>query len=74
MRVNEVPADCWIIINDCVSQDYEVGSILAAHCDCTAGAGETCTHVSAVLYALAYAREICLGKRVNYYFWNARFL
>lgn len=65
MSVNDPPAECWIIISDAETEDEEAGSILAAHCDCTAGAGETCTHVSAVLYALSYAQEICLGKEVS---------
>lgn len=64
MTVNQPPAECWVIVNDNDNDYYERGEILAAHCDCPAGPGETCSHVSAVLYALSYAREICLGKKV----------
>ncbi|XP_058824096.1 uncharacterized protein LOC131684874 [Topomyia yanbarensis] len=65
MSVGEAPAECWIIVNDNDSEEQALGTVLAAHCDCTAGAGETCSHVSAILYALSYAREICLGKHLS---------
>ena len=29
------------------------GRILAAHCDCMAGLGETCSHVASLLWAIA---------------------
>ncbi|XP_062704872.1 uncharacterized protein LOC115267337 [Aedes albopictus] len=65
MRINDSPAECWILIqNECVD-GHDVGEIRSAHCDCTAGAGETCTHVAAVLYALSYARETCMGKQIS---------
>ena len=28
------------------------GKILAAHCDCVAGLGETCSHVASLLFAI----------------------
>ncbi|XP_062554336.1 uncharacterized protein LOC134219578 [Armigeres subalbatus] len=67
MNLSDPPAECWVIINNsCDVDDVEdVGSIESAHCDCTAGAGETCSHVAATLYALSYAREICLGRRLS---------
>lgn len=64
MSVNEPPAECWLLVQDEDTDEHETGTIISAHCDCTAGAGETCTHVAAVLYALSFAREICLGKQV----------
>ena len=29
------------------------GKILAAHCDCMAGLGETCSHMASLLWAVA---------------------
>ncbi|XP_062545957.1 uncharacterized protein LOC134212265 [Armigeres subalbatus] len=65
MRINEPPATCWILVQNEAGDGNEVGDILCAHCDCTAGAGETCSHVAAVLYALNFARETCLGKQIS---------
>lgn len=67
MNLGDPPAECWVIIDDTCGEDEgdNVGSIESAHCDCTAGAGETCSHVAATLYALSYAREICLGRQVK---------
>lgn len=65
MRLNDPPAECWILIQAVKSLEKEPGEIHSAHCDCTAGAGETCTHVAAILYALCYARETCLDKKVH---------
>lgn len=64
MRINDPPAECWILIQDEACDGKNPGEILTAHCDCTAGAGETCSHVAAVLYALNFVRETCLGQRV----------
>ena len=33
------------------------GKILAAHCDCTAGLGESCSHVSSLLWVVATGVE-----------------
>ncbi|XP_021694128.1 uncharacterized protein LOC110674231 [Aedes aegypti] len=65
MRVNDPAAECWILIQNESVDGHDVGEIRSAHCDCTAGAGETCSHVAAVLYALSYARETCLGKQIS---------
>ncbi|XP_065088846.1 uncharacterized protein LOC135710255 [Ochlerotatus camptorhynchus] len=46
MRMNEPLLISWIIIQP-------NGSILSAHCTCVAGVSETCSHVSALLFALA---------------------
>ena len=35
----------------------EDGKILAAHCDCMAGLGETCSHVSSILWVIAVGVE-----------------
>ena len=34
------------------------GSILAAHCNCMAGLGESCSHIGAVLFYIEYATRI----------------
>ena len=41
-RLNDKPHTPWII-------SMVDGKILAAHCDCMAGLGETCSHVSSLL-------------------------
>ncbi|KAJ8910241.1 hypothetical protein NQ315_002565 [Exocentrus adspersus] len=46
-RMSEASLKLWIIIN-------EDGSIECAHCTCIADAGEVCSHVGAVLFALEY--------------------
>ena len=33
------------------------GKILTAHCDCKAGLGETCSHVSSLLWVVAVGTE-----------------
>lgn len=43
--MNETPLNCWLI---CKPE----GKIVIAHCDCVAGLGETCTHVSSVFFAI----------------------
>lgn len=45
MRLNEKPLQPWVII-------AKNGDVVAAHCDCMAGLGETCTHVGAVLFKI----------------------
>ncbi|XP_029713264.2 uncharacterized protein LOC109424817 [Aedes albopictus] len=65
MRLSDPPAECWILIQAVKSTSKEPGEIHSAHCGCTAGAGETCSHVAAVLYALCYARETCLDKKIS---------
>lgn len=48
MRVNDIPHHSWI----CISSD---GVIIAAHCDCMAGLGESCSHVAALLFKIEAA-------------------
>ncbi|XP_063765902.1 uncharacterized protein LOC134882223 [Eleginops maclovinus] len=44
-RLNESQLKPWVVVrND--------GVVLGAHCNCTAGLGESCSHVSAVLFSL----------------------
>ena len=34
------------------------GNTLAAHCNCMAGLGESCSHIDAVLFYIEYATRI----------------
>ena len=49
-RLNEKPLTPWIV-------SMTDGKILAAHCDCMAGLGETCSHVSSLLWVIAVGAE-----------------
>ncbi|XP_014673897.1 PREDICTED: uncharacterized protein LOC106814124 [Priapulus caudatus] len=42
-RPRETPLKPWLIAE-------KTGKILCGHCDCVAGIGETCTHISALLF------------------------
>ncbi|XP_021355877.1 uncharacterized protein LOC110451965 [Mizuhopecten yessoensis] len=44
-RLSDTPLTPWIIIQT-------DGKVLAAHCNCMAGLGESCTHVAALLYSI----------------------
>ena len=44
-RTSEKPFTPWIIAE-------ENGKVLAGHCDCMAGLGETCSHVASLLFAI----------------------
>ena len=43
--MREKPLTPWVVA-ECT------GKILAAHCDCVAGLGETCSHVASLLFAI----------------------
>ena len=47
MRINEPDLHVWIITN-------KTSDILASHCKCMAGLGETCSHAAAVLFLCEY--------------------
>ncbi|XP_072385975.1 uncharacterized protein [Diabrotica undecimpunctata] len=49
-KMNEPSLQAWVLCN----QD---GSVETGHCTCMAGAGEVCSHVVAILYALQYIAE-----------------
>ncbi|XP_060078126.1 uncharacterized protein LOC132557634 [Ylistrum balloti] len=57
-RMNEAPLQPWVIANS-------DGTILAAHCTCMAGLGETCTHVGALLFWIEAAVKIRNSKTVT---------
>ena len=43
--MSEKPLTPWVVA-ECARK------ILAAHCDCVAGLGETCSHVASLLFAI----------------------
>lgn len=45
MRMSDKPLTPWII-------SHKDGKVLAAHCDCMAGLGESCSHVASLLWAV----------------------
>lgn len=49
-KMSEKPLTPWIIAQD-------DGRILAAHCDCMAGIGETCSHVASLLWVIGVGVE-----------------
>ena len=49
-KLSEKPLTPWIIAMD-------DGRILAAHCDCMAGLGETCSHVVSLLWVIGMGVE-----------------
>ena len=49
-KLNEKPLTPWFL-------SLVDGKILAAHCDCMAGLGETCSHVSSLLWVIAVGIE-----------------
>ncbi|XP_057306788.1 uncharacterized protein LOC130644983 isoform X2 [Hydractinia symbiolongicarpus] len=52
-RTNDKPHQPWVALN-------QSGSVLAAHCSCMAGLGETCSHVAATLYKIEAAVRLGL--------------
>ena len=48
--MSEKPLTHWIIA-------HEGGRILAGHCDCMAGLGETCLHVASLLWVIELGVE-----------------
>ena len=49
--MNDTPLSPWIIVE-------KSGNVLAAHCNCMAGLGESCSHIGAVLFYTEYATRI----------------
>ena len=57
-RLSAKPLKPWILAE-------KGGRILAAHCDCMAGLGETCTHVAALLFAIEATVKVRDSKTVT---------
>lgn len=51
MKLNEPPLHPWVAVN-------RDGSVQVAHCNCMAGMGEACSHVSATLFHLLAQAEM----------------
>ena len=56
--LNKAPLRPWVIAES-------DGQICCAHCNCMAGLGETCSHVSALLFYLEAAARIRDQKTVT---------
>ena len=56
--MNETPLHPWLIAE-------KNGKILAGHCNCMAGLGESCTHVAALPFAIEAAVRIRETKTVT---------
>ena len=54
--LSEAPLSSWIIIIE------EDGEVYCAHCTCMAGLGETCTHVTAILFYLEALSRIKVAR------------
>ena len=57
-RLSAKPLKPWILAE-------KGGRILAAHCDCMAGLGKTCTHVAALLFAIEATVKVRDSKTVT---------
>ena len=55
---NKAPLQPWVITEI-------TGKVLSGHCDCMAGLGEVCTHVSAMLFAMEAIIKIRNNKTVT---------
>ena len=69
-RVTEKPHHPWVAVSS-------EGKVLAAHCDCMAGLGESCSHIAAVLFKIeaavrgGYTTSACTDEPCQ---WNACFV
>ena len=57
-KLSEKPLSPWVIAEPS-------GKILCAHCDCTAGLGECCSHVGSLLWAVEAGVQIRDSMRVT---------
>ena len=57
-RVTEIPHHPWVVTTSS-------GCIIAAHCDCMAGLGETCSHVAALLFKIEAAVRLGYATTVS---------
>ncbi|XP_021374123.1 uncharacterized protein LOC110463653 [Mizuhopecten yessoensis] len=57
-RLSDTPLTPWIIIQT-------DGKVLAAHCNCMAGLGESCTHVAALLCSIEATVIVRKSKTVT---------
>ena len=57
-KLSDKPPQPWII-------SQEDGIVLSAHCTCTAGLGEACTHVGTLMFKIDAAIRIRESKTVT---------
>ena len=55
-RLSEKPLTAWVIAE-------KDGRIIAGHCDCMAGLGDTCSHVASMLWAIESG--VCLRESMT---------
>jgi len=56
-RLNDKPLRPWIVAE-------KDGPIIAEHCTCMAGLGETCTHVASLLFYVEAVIKLCESRTV----------
>ena len=66
--MNETTLSPWIIVK-------KSGNILAAHCNCMGGLGESCSHIGLVLFYIEYATRIrdsttCTEEKAYFQRWG----
>ena len=59
MRMSDKPLTPWII-------SHKDGKVLAAHCDCMADLGESCSHVASLLWAVEAGKFGCSRKNLDF--------
>ncbi|KAJ8036273.1 hypothetical protein HOLleu_20199 [Holothuria leucospilota] len=57
-RLNDKPHHPWVAVQ-------KNGTVTAAHCDCMAGLGESCSHVAALLFKIETAVRMGYTKSVS---------
>ncbi|XP_052264229.1 uncharacterized protein LOC127867222 [Dreissena polymorpha] len=57
-QMNATPLHPWVIAN-------KDGMVEAAHCDCKAGLGETCSHVGALLFHIEFIHRLMSRRTVT---------
>lgn len=58
MRLDKPALNAWLIVR-------KNGTIASGHCNCVAGLSETCSHISALLYALANLHSMTATYKVR---------
>ena len=49
--MNDTPLSPWVVVE-------QSGNIMAAHCNCMAGLGESCSHIGAILFYVEFAVRV----------------
>ncbi|CAM1297977.1 Uncharacterised protein g1989 [Pycnogonum litorale] len=56
-RVNETPHHPWVAV------DENETIVIAAHCDCMAGLGESCSHIAGLLFKIEASVRLGFGEQ-----------